>query len=67
MENQTEEKHTAFINALNEYEEARKNRRRELERKAHRLTDALLKIWETANPRPKLEELKTLKTEGNKI
>jgi len=48
-------KHTDFINNLNEYEKNRENRRRDLERKAHRLTDVFLKIWEKQNPRPKIE------------
>lgn len=45
--------HFEFIRALDEYEKNRQNRRRELERKAHRTTDALMKIWEAQNPRPK--------------
>ena len=42
-----------FMQRLGEYEKARKDRRRELERKAHRLTDRLMEIWEAENPRPK--------------
>ena len=52
------QKHTDFIDSLNRYEKARQDRRRELERKAHHLTNKLMKIWETENPRPKGEEMK---------
>ena len=45
--------HFEFMQRLGEYEKARKARRYELERKAHRLTDRLMEIWEAENPRPK--------------
>lgn len=45
--------HIDFIINLNEYEKARQDRRREIERKAQRLINKLLEIWETKNPRPK--------------
>ena len=48
--------HFEFCARLDEHEKARKARRYELERKAHRLTDALMKIWEKENPRPKQKE-----------
>ena len=48
--------HFDFIERLKAYEEARKDRRRELERKARRTTDVLMKVWEAQNPRPKQKE-----------
>ena len=47
--------HTDFINNLNNHQKARQDRRRELERKAHRLIDRLMKVWDNRHPRPTLE------------
>lgn len=51
--------HFEFLQRLDEYEKARQERRRELERKAHRVIDKLMEIWETQNPRPTQKEQTT--------
>lgn len=45
--------HADFLNKLEGYEKARKDRLRELERKAQNLVNARMKVWESEHPRPK--------------